>query len=243
MAQIDADQAGLESNANLGRRHLASCESCTGDFGEERTVAGVSSLPNTGSVLTSNSNLDPNPNTKPKPNPNPNPNPVLTITLTPTLTPTLTLTRSSALPCTFTKTTDGMQVKTGHEYSVPNMRSRWFGWGTPITFEHESVNDCIDQAYLSKFQCEKNAAGQVTVSYTLPAAGDLGTSNPCLSPGPNHNHNHNHTLVLLQSLSGGLTLTLTLLEPLSGGLGTCRCVRIGMSSGHEASEAASNLYT
>ena len=145
MAQIDADQAGLESNANLGRRHLASCESCTGDFGEERTVAGVSSLPNTGSVLMSNSNLDPNPNTKPKPNPNPNPNPVLTITLTPTLTLTLTLTRSSALPCTFTKTTDGMQVKTGHEYSVPNMRSRWFSESAPITFEHESVNDCIDQ--------------------------------------------------------------------------------------------------
>ena len=37
------------------------------------------------------------------------------------------------------------QVKTGHEYSVPNMRSRWFGWGTPVTYEFESVNDCIDQ--------------------------------------------------------------------------------------------------
>ena len=78
---------------------------------------------------------------------------------------TLSNTGSFALPCNFAKTKESMQVKVGHEYAVPNMRSRWFDFGAEITYEFESVNGCVEQAYLSVHNCDRDSGGNVVVSY------------------------------------------------------------------------------
>lgn len=127
LEQIEADQAALEASANLNRRHLADCESCTGDFAEERTIAGTPTLPRTGSAV---------------------------------------------MPCDLVKTTDGVQIKSGHDFAVPNMKSRWFAfWGADVTYDFETVADCVREAYLSVHNCYRDTDGKVVVSFTTSDTG------------------------------------------------------------------------
>ena len=89
-------------------------------------------------------------------------------------------TGSTAMPCDFTRTSEGSKVRESNGYAVPNMRSRWFDFGADITFEFESVHHCIDQAYLSVHNCHRNTDGNVIVSFTADTS--LGTCR-CVAEG------------------------------------------------------------
>ena len=67
-----------------------------------------------------------------------------------------------------------VKIKDGHAFSVPNMRSQWFGWDVKISSDFEQVADCVREAYVHVLNCARDAAGKVTVSFTKTGTSGYG---------------------------------------------------------------------